>query len=817
MADVGNIRQQRQATCFLEDEEPPRVFLSLIWADCRLGAAYYDSQTATLYVMNDVIEEALEFAMTKKVVQLVNATCVITSSKSDARFLKMLKELAGGTAQDENAFKRDNLQFMPAVDFGLDQSRQRIMCLNVLRMPKMLPEREFEIYLSSIFSFDSAVMIRAVGGLLKYLDKKRIGVELEDPSVQVPVTEICPFKLADVLTMDENTIKALHIFRDEYHPSVYKLGSGMKEGLSLFGIFNQCSTPLGAKQLRLMFLTPSTNLNILQQRLQTVAFFAAQHNADVITSLRSHLRHVKNVHAILARMSSGHHSTADWFSLYKTMQNAIQIVEICRGQMQAIEIFKQISSSLTGNLIYLVTLMESIIDFHESTAQGRFVVKLGTDDKLDEMKRTYNGLPDFMTKVASQELTKLPQDVQECEVVYLPQIGFLISLAATEAMLITSDFTMPGLKFSFVASTFAYYKSEGVEELDELFGDIWHVITDYETSIMLRLQETVMEHSGVLLDFVKYSAQLDCFIAMALVAREFNFVRPQLTDDNVIQIINGRHPLQEMCVSSFVANDVTSGGPFNKVSVITGLNSSGKSVYLKQVALIVFLSHIGSFVPAKSAVIGTFDRIFTRIQTEECVSVGLSAFMIDLNQMALAVRCATSRSLVIIDEFGKGTNSLDGVSILAATVKYWQNQGQSSPHIFLSTHMYAIFSAIPQSNNISYLTTETLQDGEEMVFLYRIIQGKAENSCAHQVAVKVQLPVDVVQRSLQVTKSLRENTPIPPKPGAATTATRNRLIADRLLELDFSHGENAEEFLASIHQPQIDNAVSENPNISNTT
>lgn len=93
MADVGNIRQQRQATCFLEDEEPPRVFLSLIWADCRLGAAYYDSQTATLYVMNDVIEEALEFAMTKKVVQLVNATCVITSSKSDARFLKMLKEL----------------------------------------------------------------------------------------------------------------------------------------------------------------------------------------------------------------------------------------------------------------------------------------------------------------------------------------------------------------------------------------------------------------------------------------------------------------------------------------------------------------------------------------------------------------------------------------------------------------------------------------------------------------------------------------------------------------------------------------------------
>lgn len=197
--------------------------------------------------------------------------------------------------------------------------------------------------------------------------------------------------------------------------------------------------------------------------------------------------------------------------------------------------------------------------------------------------------------------------------------------------------------------------------MDLLLGDTQCEIIDHETKIMHKLQNVILEASNVLLNIMDYSAELDCLISLSLIARELNYTRPKITRDGIICITKGRHPLQEFCVSSFVPNNIMNGGKYGKIKLLTGPNASGKSIYLKQVALIVYLAHIGSFVPAESASITLIDHIFTRIHTVESVSIGLSTFMIDINQMSDALRYATSNSLVIIDEFGKGTETMKNI------------------------------------------------------------------------------------------------------------------------------------------------------------
>ncbi|MBN3297005.1 MSH5 protein, partial [Amia calva] len=177
-------------------------------------------------------------------------------------------------------------------------------------------------------------------------------------------------------------------------------------------------------------------------------------------------------------------------------------------------------------------------------------------------------------------------------------------------------------------------------------------------AVMTALQCKVLERSPCLYQALEYCAQLDCLIAMAMAAREHGYCRPALSSEPRIRITEGRHPLVELCTGVFVSNPTLSSETEGKVKILTGPNSSGKSIYLKQVGLIVFMALIGSSVPAAEAEIGLIDGIYTRMQSRESVSVGLSTFIIDLNQMAFALNNSTGNSLALIDEFGKGTNTV---------------------------------------------------------------------------------------------------------------------------------------------------------------
>ncbi|XP_065657265.1 mutS protein homolog 5 isoform X6 [Hydra vulgaris] len=693
------------------DDALEQIFLSVIMIGSRLGAAYYSSATSIIYMIPDVIET------------------------QDLLFL-------------HNPF---------------ESCKRRILAINGLSgLSCSSDDDQRIIYFSSILSFDNTSMVSATGSLLKYLDQSRIGIELE-VGVQTPILFLKTVTISNLILIEDHVFSALQIFHKELHPSVYKSGSCAKEGLSLFGIMNRTKSQQGSALLRDWFLQPSKDISLIQNRLKAVAFFFNSRNVEIVVALQDALKNTKNILRILSKMKTTSISLNDWQTLYKTLFNAVCIADICKQLPQDIGVVNKICETFTDKLLHIANLMKQIIDFEESLHINHFVVKEGVDSQLDEKKRTFDGIPYLMTQVAHKELNRLTESITKCSVTYLPQLGYLLNIPLTDEMKLSRNYDIDkNLEFKFATDESVYYKSSGTEELDLKVGDIQCEIRDHETTIMHRLQDVILEHTGTLINVVEVSAELDCILALTSAAKEFNFVCPEIVNDveNVTDIKGGRHPLQEMCVNQFVVNDTKISQSEGKMIILTGPNASGKSVYMKQVGIIVYLVHIGSFVPADSAVISIKDGIYTRIHSQESVSIPLSTFMIDLNQISVAVNRATQKSLVIIDEFGKGTASIDGVALLSSTLLYWLQDEINCPSILVSTHFHSIKQLLPSSPIIKYQTMEVIENDGDLIFLYHLKDGYANYSYACYTARSAGIPEDLICRTLKVIEQCQKNEPI---------------------------------------------------------
>ncbi|KAL8942309.1 MAG: hypothetical protein Q9211_001455 [Gyalolechia sp. 1 TL-2023] len=353
----------------------------------------------------------------------------------------------------------------------------------------------------------------------------------------------------------------------------------------------------------------------------------------------------------------------------------------------------------------------------------RTVVKPGVDEELDNMKRTYDGSEDLLSKTSQSIAENVPRQYSlDLNVIFFPQIGFLISMKrdpGTGGVNYEGPGTDNG-KWDRIFSTGdrVYYKDFRMRELDGTLGDMYAMICDKEIEIIYHLGQEILQYEAMLTKASDLCGELDSFLALARGAAMYKLSRPQMTEENVIRIKGGRHPLQELTVPSYVANDTfiiggegtsgrCSGGverlpaPAMTASygidgqpsmlIMTGPNYSGKSVHIKQVALVVYMAHVGCFVPADAAIIGLTDKILTRIATKETITRVQSAFTIDLQQVYKAVHLATRRSLVIIDEFGKGTDSNDGAGLACGLFEHFLSLDVERPKVLGATHFHEIF------------------------------------------------------------------------------------------------------------------------------
>ncbi|XP_049988327.1 mutS protein homolog 5 isoform X9 [Alexandromys fortis] len=762
-----------------EDEEPAEIHLCVLWSSGYLGIAYYDTSDSTVHFMPDAPDhESLK--LLQRVLDEINPQSVITSAKQDETMARFLGKLA---SQEQREPKRPEIVLLPSVDFGPEISKQRLLSGNYSFIPESMTATEKTLFLSSVIPFDCVLTVRALGGLLKFLSRRRVGVELEDYNVSVPILGFKKFVLTHLVSIDQDTYSVLQIFKSESHPSVYKVASGLKEGLSLFGILNRCRSKWGQKLLRLWFTRPTQELRELNSRLDVIQFFLMPQNLDTAQMMHRLLSHIKNVPLILKRMKLSHTKVSDWQVLYKapsaplswghlpwlsvlqTVYSALGLRDACRSLPQSIQLFRDIAQEFSDDLHHVASLIGKVVNFEESLAENRFTVLPNIDPEIDSKKRRLMGLPSFLTEVAQKELENLDARIPSCSVIYIPLIGFLLSIPRLPFMVETSDFEIEGLDFMFLSEDKLHYRSTRTKELDALLGDLHCEIRDQETLLMYQLQCQVLARASVLTRVLDLASRLDVLLALASAARDYGYSRPHYSPRiHGVRIKNGRHPLMELCARTFVPNSTDCGGDQGRVKVITGPNSSGKSIYLKQVGLITFMALVGSFVPAEAAEIGIIDAIFTRIHSCESISLGLSTFMIDLNQVAKAVNNATQKSLVLIDEFGKGTNTVDGLALLAAVLRHWLALGPSCPHIFVATNFLSLvqLQLLPQGPLVQYLTMETCEDGDDLVFFYQLCQGVASASHASYTAAQAGLPDQLIARGKEVSDLIRSGKPIKP-------------------------------------------------------
>ncbi|KAK2844558.1 hypothetical protein Q5P01_011217 [Channa striata] len=766
-----------------EDEEnSSAVFLSVLVQREQLGLCFYDNKDSSLNYMVDT-PDSHELHLLDRVIQEVSPHVIITSAKQEHCMTRFLQKLA------LNPDYKPEVVTYPYVDFGLELGKQRLLSAHLPFLPTSISERDKLSYLSSCISFDSPLMLRAAGALLKCLDRRRVGVELEDSSVGVPILQFHAYTLRGIVYIDRDTYSVLQIFKSDRHPSVYKLCSGEKEGLSLYGILNRCRSKFGSKLLRQWFLRPTQELAVLHRRQEVIRFFTSPRNSDILSTLQSLLRNITNIPTLLHRMVLSHTKVTDWKNLYKMVHSAVCIRDTVRHLPQSIQLFHEISDGFSNDLHYIASLINRVVDFESSLAENRFTIKPNVDSAIDEKKRTMMGLSDFLTDVARRELEHLDARIPSCCVIYIPLIGFLLSVPRLPSMVEKEDFQIEGLDFMFLSEDRLHYRSERTKELDDLLGDLHCDIRDMETAVMTQLQNTILERSSSLYKVLDLTAELDCLIAMSSASQEYGYTSPKLASHRTITITQGRHPLLELCTPVFVANSFHSSESQGRVKIITGPNSSGKSIYLKQVGLIVFMALIGSDVPAKEAEIGLVDGIFTRMQSRESVSVGLSTFMIDLNQMAQALNSSTGNSLVLVDEFGKGTNTVDGLSLLAASISHWLRKAPVDvPHLLLATNFHSLLQLdlLPSSILLSVLTLETAVDGDDLVFLYQLKEGICQSSYAANIASLAGLPTSLVQRGVEVSELYRTGRPIKriDKVSSDEQANRCRSVVESFLSLD---------------------------------
>lgn len=339
---------------------------------------------------------------------------------------------------------------------------------------------------------------------------------------------------------------------------------------------------------------------------------------------------------------------------------------------------------------------------------------------------------------------------------------------------------------------------------------------DKEIEIVHALGVKVLEHEQALVTASDLCGELNSLLALALGADKYKLTAPQMTTANVIQIQEGRHPLQELVVPSFIANDTLLIGGCGEdeedhsvvtdnlaespnVMVMTGPNHSGKSVYLKQVALIVFLAHVGSFVPADYACIGLTDRLLTRIATRESVSRNESAFAIDLRQAAFSINFATRRSLILIDEFGKGTNSTDGAGLVTALLDHFLGLGDEAPKILAATHFHEIFEHdfLDEDPSLAFAHLDVRIDSEaedredQVTCLFRLTPGRCASSFGSRCAAMNGVDEAVVQRADTISLLLARGEDLRAACARLSEQEMGRLeeaelVARDFLEMDFS-------------------------------
>ncbi|WP_462424099.1 DNA mismatch repair protein MutS [Fusobacterium ulcerans] len=604
--------------------------------------------------------------------------------------------------------------------------------LSDVNISKITEKRKCEDYLKDYFkvisleSFglkDKKMAVTISATVLNYVAELQKGKEL-------PVNNILYTSSENIMELNITTQKNLDIV-DNYRE---KNGAG-----TLLWVMDECMTSMGSRLLKKFIKNPLFDIEKINERQKDIAFFIE--NVLLREEVRERLKNIYDIERIIGKLVLETENGRDLISLKISIKNSLEILKLLQGN--------SIFSIEVKTLIDIYNLIEkTIVDEPPFSVREGGIIRQGYNEMLDELHGLSKDGKDYILEIENRERERT--GIKGLKIKYNKVFGYFIEVTRANSHLVPADY----IRKQTLANAERYIVPD-LKEYEEKVLNAKDKIENLEYQLFKEVSYEIKSHKGILQDLAYKIAYLDVMSDLAHIAIKNSYIQPEMHGGKDIEIIAGRHPIVEKLIPSgeYVKNNIVLDDN-KEMIILTGPNMSGKSTYMKQVALIIIMAHMGSYVPANYAKIGLVDKIFTRIGASDDLLTGQSTFMLEMSEVANIVNSATDRSFIILDEIGRGTSTFDGISIATAITEYIHER--IGAKTIFATHYHELTQLEDKLDRAENYRIEVKENDKEIVFLREIVKGGADKSYGIEVARLAGLPKEILDRSKSVLKNLED-------------------------------------------------------------
>ncbi|MFR8031233.1 MAG: DNA mismatch repair protein MutS [Bacteroides uniformis] len=549
------------------------------------------------------------------------------------------------------------------------------------------------------------------------------------------VTSLARIEEDKYVRLDKFTVRSLEL-----------MGSMNDGGSSLLNVIDKTISPMGARLLKRWLVFPLKDVQPINERLNVVEYFFRQPDFKELIEEQLHL--IGDLERIISKVAVGRVSPREVVALKVALQAIEPIKAACMDADNA-------SLNHIGEQLNICQSIRDRIDWEIDNDPPLLinkggVIKSGVSAELDELCQIAYSGKDYLLQIQQREseLTEIPS----LKIGYNNVFGYYIEVRNTHKDKVPAEW----IRKQTLANAERYITQELKEYEEKILGAEDKILV-LETQLYAELVQSLSEFIPAIQINANQIARLDCLLSFATAARENNYIRPVIADDDVLEICQGRHPVIEKQLpigEKYIANDVMLDSQTQQIIIITGPNMAGKSALLRQTALITLLAQIGSFVPAESAHIGLVDKIFTRVGASDNISVGESTFMVEMNEAADILNNLSPRSLVLFDELGRGTSTYDGISIAWAIVEHIHEHPKAKARTLFATHYHELNEMEKSFKRIKNYNVSVKEIDNKVIFLRKLERGGSEHSFGIHVAKMAGMPKSIVKRANDILKQL---------------------------------------------------------------
>ena len=594
---------------------------------------------------------------------------------------------------------------------------------------------------------DLPLAVAAAGALLQYLKHTQMSALEHLRGVRVYSTD-------DVLALDDTTRRNLELVRN------------LRDGTTahtLLSTVDETVTAMGGRLLREWVLRPLVSIDSVgvRQRAVAVAVDARAVRAD----LREALKALPDLARVIGRIGHGSATPRDLAALRAGLLRLpalrADLARLPQSRLAELGGLVDPHETITGHI------GRALVDDPPATARDGGVIRAGYDDELDRVREAATGGKTWIAGLEAAE--RVRTGIRSLRVGFNKVFGYYLEVSNANSHLVPADY----VRKQTLTNAERYITPEMKEREAAILG-AEERMAEIETRLFERLRQEIADQSASLLDTSRALAEADVLLGLAHVAERWEYVKPELVDDAVLDIRAGRHPVVERLLQGerFVPNDLALSAADRALLIVTGPNMAGKSTLLRQAALITIMAQMGSFVPAAAARIGVADRVFTRVGATDDLASGRSTFLVEMQEVARILHAATPRSVIILDEVGRGTSTYDGMSLAWAVVAYLHDH--IGARTLFATHFHELTELadiLPRVRNVSMQVRE---EGDQVVFLHTAAEGRADRSYGIHVAQLAGIPDEVISEARRILQRLESAAARPTEPEAARLPSRAR-------------------------------------------